>query len=115
MKNEHKWKEGVNYFRIVEMTKSGTHLYSTSNFENINDEEKVSLSPNPTKDEVSLRFKGGLQSYTVNVYNKLGEHQERFDLEGCSILTFGSSYASGMYLVEVINEHNTQMFRFVKE
>lgn len=115
MKNDHKWKEGVNYFRIVEVTKSGTHLYSTSSYENINEEEKVSLSPDFTKDEVSLRFKGGLQCYKVNVYNKLGELQERFDLEGCSILTFGNAYEAGMYLVEVIGDHNTQMFRFVKE
>jgi len=110
-----KWQEGVNYFRIVEVTKSGTHLYSTSNQVLNGNEEKINLTPNPTKDTVSLTYEGFSCEYIVNVYNATGEKLETFQRYETGAFSFGTNYGLGLYFVEVVTPNKTQMFKFFKE
>ena len=110
-----KWKEGSNYFRIVEVTKSGTHLYSVSKQISGNIENKIDLSPNPTKDRVSLKFYKTDEPFVVNVYDAFGAKLETMESIHKEQLIFGDNYALGHYFVEVVSTLDTQMFRFTKE
>jgi len=74
----------------------------------------VNLYPNPVTDQATLESIRG-EDAKVIVTNLSGEVLSTFDLNAESSVNFGAELHSGVYLVQITNESNTQVLRFVKD
>lgn len=78
-----------------------------------NSQLDIELYPNPVNGLLTIN---ALQeNYTLELYNTVGQFIERqFYSNGGQAFDF-SKYASGIYLVKITTEENTQSFRILKE
>ena len=77
--------------------------------------EKFEIYPNPTINELNFEFPQNIQSANVQVYNLLGKQILQKTLKKKYPKLNTSSWASGMYVVQIITENAVQTKRVVKQ
>ncbi|WP_440237989.1 glycoside hydrolase family 9 protein [Cytophaga sp.] len=80
--------------------------------------EAISISPNPTKQNISIQMKGAYNNVSVHIYNTVGELVLSTILGNTNDASFPlllTNVAPGMYLVEVTTDEGSCMKRIVKE
>jgi hypothetical protein len=110
----HEIKEGVSYYRIVEVSQNDILKYSNTKQVTSSTKHDIRLFPNPSQDQVTLQIEEGTEAQ-VHVLNFNGTLMDQFTLSESPKINFGSHYAQGIYFVEIITEEDTQVLRFVKE
>ena len=77
--------------------------------------EKFEIYPNPTVDELNFEFPDNVQSANVQVYNILGKQITQTQLKRTVPKLNTSSWASGIYVVQIITEDAVQTKRIIKQ
>ncbi len=80
--------------------------------------DAISISPNPTKQNISIQMEGAYNNVSVHIYNTVGElvlSTVMGDINDASFPLLLTNVAAGMYLVEVTTDQGSCMKRVVKE
>ena len=77
--------------------------------------EKFEIYPNPTINELNFEFPQNIQSANVQVYNVLGKQILQKNLKKTYPKLNTSSWASGMYVVQIVTDNAVQTKRVVKQ
>jgi hypothetical protein len=80
--------------------------------------DAISISPNPTKQDISVQLNGAFNNVFINVYNALGEQVFSTKLGDVNDTAFPltlTNAASGMYIVEIVTDQGNSMKRVIKE
>jgi len=77
--------------------------------------EEFEIYPNPTVDELNFEFPQNIQSANVQVYNVLGKQTLQKTLKKAYPKLNTSSWASGMYVVQIVTDNAVQTKRVVKQ
>ncbi|MEY8848806.1 T9SS type A sorting domain-containing protein [Psychroserpens sp. XS_ASV72] len=97
---------------------NGFQFWATSlGLDDFDDLFKFSISPNPAATEMKLIVPGNFQNIaTVRVFDLLGKLIVERELNGNESTNFDvSNWTSGLYLVRISTENNTETKRFVKQ
>lgn len=78
-------------------------------------QKEFKIYPNPTVDELNFEFPDNVQSANVQVYNILGKQITQTQLKRTVPKLNTSSWASGMYVVQIITEDAVQTKRIIKQ
>lgn len=78
-------------------------------------QKEFKIYPNPTVDELNFEFPDNVQSANVQVYNILGKQIMQTQLKRTVPKLNTSSWASGMYVVQIITEDAVQTKRIIKQ
>jgi hypothetical protein len=81
----------------------------------INIESDFKVYPNPTINELNFEFPQNIQSANVQVYNVLGKQILQKTLKKTYPKLNTSSWASGMYVVQIVTDNAVQTKRVVKQ
>lgn len=112
---------GLSYYRLKQTDFNGDYTYSDLVSINIEPDYNVTLFPNPTKGNVTLKYSTVSQeSLFVKIVNLSGGivYEGIFDeiVEGSNNLEIpSSSFSSGMYFISMTNKSKTFNMRFIKE
>lgn len=78
-------------------------------------QKEFKIYPNPTVDELNFEFPDNVQSANVQVYNILGKQITQTQLKRTVPKLNTSSWASGIYVVQIITEDAVQTKRIIKQ
>ena len=78
-------------------------------------QKEFKIYPNPTVDELNFEFPDNVQSANVQVYNILGNQITQTQLKRTVPKLNTSSWASGIYVVQIITEDAVQTKRIIKQ
>ncbi|MGB0770750.1 MAG: T9SS type A sorting domain-containing protein [Flavobacteriaceae bacterium] len=78
-------------------------------------QKSFEIYPNPTINELNFEFPQNIQSANVQVYNVLGKQILQKTLKKTYPKLNTSSWASGMYVVQIVTENAVQTMRVVKQ
>ena len=101
------WKDCEAGFKSENMTKAASYILTETkelefterirtSIQEIEDDNLVSVSPNPTNKAFSITFK---ERATVCIYNATG--QKVFEKEGSNLLHINENFATGIYNITV--------------
>jgi CubicO group peptidase (beta-lactamase class C family) len=74
---------------------------------------QVSIYPNPSNNVINISLDNNTQSNTVNVYTISGQLVQQYKVEGSSLQINKDDIGTGVFIVEVANEHTTSRQRIV--
>jgi len=80
--------------------------------------DAILISPNPTKQDISIQMNGEFSNVSINMYNTLGEQISSTTMghvSNTSIQLTLINVASGMYIIEIVTDQGNSMKRVVKE
>lgn len=73
------------------------------------------ITPNPSKDKLNIRLPKTSQNMTLEVYDVLGKRIHKSTITQLKASVDVSSWKTGVYLVKVSSDKETQTKRFVKQ
>jgi len=86
--------------------------------ENTNDlfqERKFTISPNPSKNKLNIKLPKSSQKMTLEVFDVLGKRVHKSVITQLESSIDVSSWKTGVYLVKVSNDKESQTKRFIKQ
>lgn len=106
---------GVGYYRIKQTDLDGKMQFSEVVSAHIgNGKSKITIAPNPAKDNITLNFEGDLTQATVQVYDLLGKVIFSKKALNTSLNVDVTNFPIGTYLVEMRTNGETFREKFVK-
>jgi hypothetical protein len=100
---------GMNLKDTTEIT------YCFNNDTDLFQDGSFKITPNPSKDKLNIRLPKSSQNMTLEVYDVLGKRIHKSIITQLKASVDVSSWKTGVYLVKVSNDTNTQTKRFVKQ
>jgi len=88
------------------------------NFEIPNDyfqDNNFTISPNPSKDKLNIRLPKSSENMTLEVFDVLGKRIHKSTITQLEASIEVSSWKTGVYLVKISNEKESQTKRFIKQ
>ncbi|MUU78254.1 T9SS type A sorting domain-containing protein [Winogradskyella endarachnes] len=73
------------------------------------------ITPNPSKDKLNIRLPKTSQNMTLEVYDVLGKRIHKSTITQLTASVDVSRWKTGVYLVKVSSDKDTQTKRFVKQ
>ena len=78
-------------------------------------ESDFKVYPNPTISELNFEFPQNIQSVNVKVYNVLGNQIMQTTLKKSYPKLNTNTWASGMYVIQIVTENEVQTKRVLKQ
>ena len=103
----------INYYGCIDTTECMT--IETLNTVTIHPFDLISVHPNPVSDLTTIDF-GNLKNLNIKVYNQLGQtvYQDHNISQGLYTLNT-STFASGVYLIEVYDSFTRKQLKIIKQ
>ncbi|MES2727290.1 MAG: choice-of-anchor B family protein [Bacteroidota bacterium] len=77
--------------------------------------EKITLYPNPAKNNITINLPENSSTYHVQISNSIGQTIKQVDVNDSNKQIDVSSLPSGVYLVNIHTENTNQQIKFVRE
>lgn len=106
--------EGNTYYKLAQYDYDGDVNYSSIVSVNNEGMQNVVIAPNPFSGSTKISFIG-FEGATVTVKNAIGKSMETFSEVINNQVEIGSSYQSGIYIIEVSNDNVIKTFKIIKE
>lgn len=108
--------EGVNYYQLRSVNADGSFKYSEIRKVIFNGKIAVYISPNPVRDQVTIRFRNeGNKVADIQLLNDAGARVALARTSNNNVTMNASALAGGIYLVRVIVNGEVLTGRFVKQ
>ncbi|HVD99933.1 MAG TPA: T9SS type A sorting domain-containing protein [Cytophagaceae bacterium] len=106
---------GISYYRIKEGDYNNQFLYSEILDVNF-DPLQVSVQPNPFGNETKITIEGtGQKIVTLSVTDVTGKILMQQTLSSEKILTLGSEYSSGVYVLQIMFDDVVKTYKLIKQ
>lgn len=107
---------GINFYRIKQTNAAGDVSYSSIAKVLFEAADPVMLYPNPAKDFVNIRFNAAGKTILINVFNSAGRSVKMFSTAAAENIQLNvNSFASGTYLLHIIDGEKTFTAKLVKQ
>lgn len=73
------------------------------------------ISPNPSKDKLNIKLPSSLENITLEVFDVLGKRIHKSTITKLEASIDVSHWKTGVYLVKISNEKESQTKRFIKQ
>ncbi|MBY0427091.1 MAG: T9SS type A sorting domain-containing protein, partial [Cytophagales bacterium] len=107
----------ANYYRIKQVDYDGKSTYSNIIYLVAQEKSDINIYPNPFANETTISIVGtepeGLVE--VSVYNTLGNLVQKSTYTNTDEISIGSSFSSGLYIVEVKQDEMLKTFKIIKQ
>jgi len=78
-------------------------------------EDSFKISPNPSKNKLNIKLPKASENMTLEVFDVLGKRIHKSTITQLSASVDVSNWKTGVYLVKVSNENESQTKRFIKQ
>ncbi len=80
-----------------------------------NNQSIITIFPNPASDNITINYTSVSKNYTITIYNAMGSLVKTIADKNASVIIPIGEFASGIYLLNVLDGNNSSVKRFVKE
>ncbi len=98
----------VDYVRVYQEKTLSTN-------DNVSIKESIQYSPNPVKDILTVNIPSNFSGAKVSLFSLLGQKIATFNPKGPTLIIDTSSYKSGIYLMQFLNNNQSVCFKIIKE
>ena len=109
--------KGPNYYRLQQVDINGNYVYSPVAVVNFGGQSMNSLSiyPNPATDMMNIQNPTGELIREIRVFNTSGVEISRLAPQTTGTVQLPvSNWSSGLYLIKVITDQGSQMFKVIR-
>ncbi|WP_282032280.1 T9SS type A sorting domain-containing protein [Winogradskyella eximia] len=78
-------------------------------------DDTFKISPNPSKNKLNIKLPKASENMTLEVFDVLGKRIHKSTITQLSASVDVSNWKTGVYLVKVSNENESQTKRFIKQ
>ena len=108
--------EGTYYYRLKMVDKDGTAKYSAVVPLKTSAVQNITIYPNPATDNITVSSVNGLSGATIRVINNSGKIvATKNGVTGKQTDINVTSFAAGVYMVQVQSSNSTTSYKFVKQ
>ena len=92
------------------------HIIDTMTKINKELQQKISISPNPFKDRIYIKYAVPSFSYSISIYNLSGEKVlETYNQSHQSFTINTSDLNSGVYILNIVNQSKSSNYKIIKK
>jgi hypothetical protein len=96
---------GINYYRIQQINRDGKFAYTTLRSVSFDDlRGQITVTPNPTRDRITITVPGNQRTINVSLSNALGQHLTRFTMNGQYNQYLLPTLPAGTYYLRISGE-----------
>ncbi len=106
---------GTNYYRLKQVDFDGNFTYSNIESVYLHDWSELSLYPNPTSGNFSIKLEGGHQFATITLTDIFGKHIRSKVYNKSQMLNLNIKEPSGVYILIIEYGENKDVVRLIKE
>jgi beta-glucanase (GH16 family) len=83
--------------------------------ENASIKESIRFSPNPVKDILTVNIPENFSGSKIAIFSLLGQKIATFNSKDTTLTIDTSSYKSGIYIMQILNNNENVCFKIIKE
>ena len=83
--------------------------------ENASIQKSIRFSPNPVKDVLTVNIPENFSGAKIAIFSLLGQKIATFNSKDTTLTIDTSSYKSGIYIMQILNNNENVCFKIIKE
>jgi uncharacterized repeat protein (TIGR03803 family) len=108
--------KGINYYRLKQIDKDEHFSYSPVKSLFFNNEQAISIYPNPSTDRIQIKLHDRYAHAEVEISNSDGKLMKQFSISNADELEIPvAAFAPGRYQIRLISKDKVQIASFIKQ